>query len=152
MRHRLDIGILSGLFVALALATSALAQPADLVLRGGKVITVDRDWRVAQAVAIRDGRFLAVGDGAAIAGHIGPNTQVIELAGKTVVPGLIDTHLHQLFAALNGPAVQLLGAKSIAAVQAAIGERVAHTGTRKLVVASSRLDRNNLGGSPIPTR
>jgi len=109
MRHRLDIGVLSGLFVALALATSALAQPADLVLRGGKVITVDRDWRVAQAVAIRDGRFLAVGDDAAIAGHIGPNTQVIELAGKTVVPGLIDSHLHQLFAGLNGPAVQLLG-------------------------------------------
>ena len=44
------------------LATPALAQPADLVLRGGKIITVDNDWRVAQAVAIRDGRFVAIGD------------------------------------------------------------------------------------------
>ena len=49
------------------LATPALAQSADLVLRGGKVITVDKDWRIAQAVAIKDGRFLAVGDDAAIA-------------------------------------------------------------------------------------
>ena len=49
----------------------------------------------------------------AIVSHIGPNTQVIELAGKTVVPGLIDSHLHQLFAALNGPAVQLLGSRTV---------------------------------------
>src|SRR2546430_6519398 len=90
-------------------APPPLAQPADMVLRGGRVITVDKDWHVAQAIAIKDGRFVAVGDDAAIAARIGPNTQLIELAGKTVVPGLIDTHLHQLFAALNGPAVQLLG-------------------------------------------
>jgi predicted amidohydrolase YtcJ len=73
----------------------------------------DEDWRIAQAIAIRDGRFLAVGDDAAIAAHIGPNTQVVELAGKTVVPGLIDSHLHQLFAGLNGPAVQLLGFEAV---------------------------------------
>src|SRR5947209_16263539 len=123
--------------VTLLLATPALGQPADMVLRGGRVITVDGDWHIAQAVAIKDGRFVAVGDDAAIATRIGPSTQVIELAGKTVVPGLIDTHLHQLFAALNGPAVQLLGAKSIAAVQAAIGERVARTEPGKWVIASS---------------
>src|SRR6478736_852929 len=109
------------------LTTPALAQPADLVLRGGRVITVDDDWRVVQAVAVRGGRFVAIGDDATVAHYVGPNTQVIELAGKAVVPGLIDSHLHQLFAALNGPAVQLLGAKSIADVQKAIGERVART-------------------------
>src|SRR5688572_14907073 len=100
-------------FLFTLLATPALAQPADLVLRGGSIITVDKDWRIAQAVAIRGGRFVAIGDGAAMTAHIGLNTQVIELAGKTVVPGLIDTHLHQLLAGLNGPAVQLLGAKSV---------------------------------------
>jgi hypothetical protein len=57
MRHRLDVAFLSAFFVAFTLATSALAQPADLVLRGGRVITVDKDWRVAQAVAIRMGAF-----------------------------------------------------------------------------------------------
>src|SRR6266699_6131773 len=134
------------------LATPALAQPADMVLRGGRVITVDSDWHVAQAVAIKDARFVAVGDDAAIASRIGPNTQVIELAGKTVVPGLIDTHLHQLFAALNGPAVQLLGAKSIAEVQAAIGERVAHTEPGKWVIASSGWHESILDEGRMPTR
>src|SRR5215470_15526118 len=104
MGHRLLCWLLSALLVTSSFATSALAQSADLVLRGGRVITVDKDWRIAQAIAIRDGRFLAVGDTAAMADYVGPNTQVIELAGKTVVPGLIDSHLHQMFAALNGPA------------------------------------------------
>jgi predicted amidohydrolase YtcJ len=152
MRHRLDVALLSAFFVAFTLATSALAQPADLVLRGGRVITVDKDWRVAQAVAIRDGRFLAVGDDAAIAPHIGPNTQVIELAGRTVVPGLIDSHLHQLFAGLNGPAVQLLGSRTIADVQKAISERVARTEPGRWVMASSGWHESILEEGRMPTR
>src|SRR5215475_10399159 len=151
MRHR-DIHLLSEFVVAFALATSAFAQPADLVLRGGRVITVDKDWRIAQAVAIRDGRFLAVGDDAAIAGHIGPSTQVIELAGRTVVPGLIDSHLHQLFAGLNGPAVQLLGSRTIADVQRAIAERVARTEPGKWVTASSGWHESILEEGRMPTR
>src|SRR5437868_2763582 len=134
------------------LASPALAQPADLVLRGGKVITVDHDWRVAQAVAMRGGRFAAIGDDAIMANYVGPNTQVIELAGKTVVPGLIDSHLHQLFAALNGPAVQLLGAKTVADVQAAIGERVARTEPGKWVMASSGWHESILEEGRMPTR
>ena len=64
------------------LTTPALAQPADLVLRGGNIISVDNDWRVAQAIAIRDGRFVAVGDDEVMVPHIGPNTQVIELPAR----------------------------------------------------------------------
>src|SRR3954453_15094628 len=143
--------LLAALLLAL-LATPALAQPADLVLRGGNVLTVDHDWRVAQAVAVRGGRFIAIGDDATVAHYVGPNTQVIELAGKTVVPGLIDSHLHQLFAALNGPAVQLLGAKSVAEVQAAIGERVARTEPGKWVIASSGWHESILDEGRMPTR
>src|SRR5256885_6318861 len=134
------------------LATPALAQPADIVLRGGKVITVDQSWHVAQAVAVRNGRFVAIGDDATIAHYVGPNTKIVELAGKTVVPGLIDSHLHQLFAALNGPAVQLLGAKTVADVQAAIGERVARTEPGKWVTASSGWHESILQEGRMPTR
>jgi predicted amidohydrolase YtcJ len=137
---------------SLLLATPALAQPADMVLRGGKVITVDKDWRIAQAVAIKDGRFLAVGSNEEMAGRVGPNTQVIELAGKTVVPGLIDTHLHQLLAGLNGPAVQLLGARSIADVQKAVAERVARTEPGRWVTASSGWHESILEEGRMPTR
>ena len=139
-------------FLFALLATPALAQPADLVLRGGNVITVDKDWRVARAIAIKDGRFLAVDDDTAIVAHIGPHTQVIELAGKTVVPGLIDSHLHQLFHALNGPAVQLLGTKSIADVQKAIGERVARTEAGKWITASMGWHESILDEGRMPTR
>jgi predicted amidohydrolase YtcJ len=149
MRH---LALLLTLLAIPALAQPAPAQPADMVLRGGKVITVDKDWRIAQAVAVKDGRFVAVGSNEELAGRIGPSTQVVELGGKTVVPGLIDTHLHQLFAALNGPAVQLLGAKSVADVQKAIGERVARTEPGQWVMASSGWHESILEEGRMPTR
>jgi predicted amidohydrolase YtcJ len=138
--------------LALLLASPALAQPADIVLRGGNIVTVDKAWRIAQAAAIKEGRFVAVGDNATIAPLIGPNTQVIELAGKTVVPGLIDTHLHQLFHALNGPAVQLLGTKSVAEVRQAVAERVARTEAGKWITASMGWHESILEEGRMPTR
>jgi predicted amidohydrolase YtcJ len=133
-------------------ASPVLAQPADMVLRGGKVITVDKEFRVAQAVAIRDGRFVAVGDNTAMGRFVGGDTRIVELGGKTVVPGLIDSHLHQLFAALNGPAVQLLGSRTVADVQAAIAERVARTEPGKWVIASSGWHESILTEGRMPTR
>ena len=67
---------------------------ADLVVIGGAVHTSDPDSPVARAFAVTDGRFVAVGDDAEIRSHIGDNTTVIELEGTTVVPGLIDGHVH----------------------------------------------------------
>ncbi len=139
-------------FALTLLATSALAQPADLVLRGGNIVTVDNDWSSAYAVAVKDGRFIAVGGNEQVAPHIGPNTQVIELGGKTVIPGLIDTHLHQLFHALNGPQVQLLAAKSVADVQKAVSERVARTESGKWVTASMGWHESILEEGRMPTR
>jgi predicted amidohydrolase YtcJ len=67
---------------------------ADLVLRHGRVITVDAADSIAEAIAIRDGRILAVGSDAEIRRTIGSRTQVIDLNGRTATPGLIDTHAH----------------------------------------------------------
>jgi predicted amidohydrolase YtcJ len=69
---------------------------ADMVLTGGVIITVDDTVGEAQAVALHDHRILAVGDQAEIAEHIGPQTQVIELHGRAVVPGFIEGHGHFL--------------------------------------------------------
>ena len=69
---------------------------ADLVLLGGKVITVDKVFSIAQAVAVQNGRILAVGKDSEIKDWIGPETKVIRLEGKTVVPGFNDSHMHPI--------------------------------------------------------
>jgi predicted amidohydrolase YtcJ len=75
-----------------ALATTPRA--ADLVLRGGKVVTVDELDRVAEAVAISGNRILAVGSDTEIAAFIDGATEIVELSGRAVVPGFIDAHTH----------------------------------------------------------
>lgn len=74
-----------------------LAWP-DLVLHGGQVLTVDRDFTVAEAIAVRDGRVLAVGTSREVRALVGPQTRVIDLAGKTVVPGFIGSDGDNAFA------------------------------------------------------
>ncbi len=75
------------------------ARAADVVLIGGKVVTVDDKSSIAQAIAIKDRRILAVGTTADINKLRGTDTRVINLAGRTVIPGLIDNHSHWIRAA-----------------------------------------------------
>jgi predicted amidohydrolase YtcJ len=79
--------------VARAPATPAQA-PADLVVRGGKVVTVDDARPVAQAIAIRGAEIAAVGSNDEIASWIGPATRVIDLGGRLAIPGFIEGHGH----------------------------------------------------------
>ncbi|HET8784420.1 MAG TPA: amidohydrolase [Candidatus Limnocylindrales bacterium] len=76
-------------------------QPADLVLRGGRIATMDaaRSW--ATALAVRGERIVAVGQDAAVDSHIGRTTRVIELRGRTVTPGFQDAHVHPVHGGLT---------------------------------------------------
>lgn len=67
---------------------------ADLVFTNGNVVTVDESLPSAEGVAVRDGRILAVGSTAEMDAHIGPDTRVVDLAGRTLVPGFIEGHGH----------------------------------------------------------
>ena len=87
----LILSFLSG-FSALSGAEGGLM--ADMVLLNGKIFTVNAEQPWAQAVAIRDGRFVAVGKDEEIKELIGKETQVIDLQGKLALPGFNDAHLH----------------------------------------------------------
>ena len=78
-----------------AVANPALAQQnVDTVVTNGKILTVDAGFRIVSAVAINGGRIVALGTNGEIARYAGPNTRVIDVAGATVIPGLIDNHFH----------------------------------------------------------
>ena len=67
---------------------------ADMVFYHGQILTVDEQFTIAEAVAVRDGKFLAVGDNQRILAMAGPKTRRVDLEDRTVVPGFMDTHLH----------------------------------------------------------
>ncbi|NUU43525.1 amidohydrolase [Tardiphaga robiniae] len=111
--------LIAGAIAIGASVLPAVAQQSDpnapqVVLTGGKILTLDGQSTIAQALAIRDGKILAVGSDAAIKPLAGPQTRVIDLAGKSVVPGLIDTHAHFKAAGLGDYVVYLGGAKDVA--------------------------------------
>src|SRR6266545_3563946 len=103
------------------LASPAFAQGADTILFNGKVVTLDAAAPTAEALAVRDGKIIAVGRSADIRNLAGPGTQVIDLAGRTVIPGLIDSHMHAIRAALfYATEVNWIGAHSIPEAMARI--------------------------------
>jgi len=117
------------LFVTVLSVTSTRAQEfADMIIWNGKIITVDSSGSIAQAVAVKDSLILAVGTNAEIASYQGPQTDMRNLNGKTVTPGMIDAHLHLMYyGQAENDYVNLRHTTSIAEVVTAIGERAKQT-------------------------
>ena len=80
------------LAAAFLLSGCGAAEPADLVLHNGKIVTVDEAFSIHQAVAVRDGRIVEVGGEELVARY--EATRTVDLRGRTVVPGFNDTHIH----------------------------------------------------------
>lgn len=87
-------------------------EPADLVIRGGKIYTVSSENNIVEAVAVKGNRIVFVGDETVAKAYIGDNTRVIELAGKTVTPGFIEGHGHLMGVGYNELDLDLMDAKS----------------------------------------
>jgi len=118
------------LFAACAPSVDPRAA-ADLVLFNGTVLTVDDQDRVASALAVKDGRILAVGSDAEVLRLAGPATERVDLAGRAATPGLLDAHAHFLSAGtdrLFNVDLSYPGVKSIEDVKALVARRVADAG------------------------
>jgi predicted amidohydrolase YtcJ len=110
-----------------ALATPACApskpiEPADLVLRGGRVLTLDDALPEAEAVAIDGYRIAAVGSKREIDAHVGPATRVIELDGRLVVPGFVEGHGHYMDLGRSKTILDLRSAASFREIVERVGE------------------------------
>src|SRR3954447_562386 len=92
----------------------------DLVLINGKVLTLDERSTVTEAIAVREGKILATGSSASIKSLAGARTRVLDVSGKTVIPGLIDTHAHFKAAGLADYVVNMSRAKTVAEALEAI--------------------------------
>ena len=95
LRSRLAAGLgllLMGMLVGCGSDLGVLHP--DTILLNGKMVTVDEDFSIAEAVAIKDGKFIAVGSNTEVRGLAGDRTEVIDLEGATVLPGFNDPHLH----------------------------------------------------------
>lgn len=95
----LTVGTVGG-WVSVA-QSAETEPPADLILHNGKILTVDDDFSIVEAIAVRAGRILKVGTNAEVLKTRGDQTEVRDLAGKMVLPGLIDSHVHPSSAAMH---------------------------------------------------
>ena len=119
----------AGLLLAgLTLATSALAQGADLIVRNAKIATLDAQSTMAQAMAVSAGRILAVGSNEQVLRLAGPATFTVDAGGRTVIPGLIDSHIHAVRAALSySTEVNWIGVKTIPEAMARLKDKAAQS-------------------------
>ena len=146
-------GVLIALLAAAAVASQRPLLPRapapDLVLFNGKIITVDRSFSIHEAVAIIGDRVMAVGNNDQMRTVSGSTTRMIDLKGQSVIPGLMDNHLH---GAGGGPGVDLSRARSLADVNAAVQARVQITKPGQLILSNSDWHEAQLKEQRLPLR
>ena len=133
----------------LSACTRAPGPAPDTLLYNGNIVTVDAEFSRAEAIAIRDGRFSAVGSNEEIRSLAGPETVAIDLDGRTVVPGLADGHLHN---GGGGPGVDLSRARSLDDVLEAIAVEVRGRAPGDVIVTNSDWHEAQLAEHRLPLR
>ena len=140
-----------GVSPLMALTSAAAERPADLVVLNGKVVTVDAKFSTAEAAAVRDGVFVFVGSSADVRKHVGEKTRVIDAKGKTVIPGLIESHVHATGAA-RGEALQpFVQLGSIGEIQEWVRRQAKKTDKGEWIQAP-RVDITRIKELRVPTR
>ncbi len=115
----------------------AAAPAADLVVTNARVSTLDARSTTAEALAVRDGRIVAVGSNASVAALAGPSTRRVDAGGRLVIPGLIDSHLHGVRAALSyATEVNWIGADTIPQAMQRLRDKAAASGPNTWLIVA----------------
>ena len=110
---------------------NGLVGEADVVYQNGFVYTVDGVRSRAQAFAVRDGKYVAVGSDDDMKAVTGPDTRVVDLEGRMVMPGLVDTHIHALRGALTALGLAFPVTSSVDDIKAAVKKFIADKKLKK---------------------
>ncbi|MDE2455726.1 MAG: amidohydrolase, partial [Burkholderiales bacterium] len=119
-RRHFGLSLLATLTVTACAGGRSLRGPtaqAQVVYTNGVVLTVDKNNSIALAVAVRDGKILAVGKADAVSAYIGAGTQVVDLHGKTIIPGIYDAHSHFSYAMIRGTFLADLNSPPIGSIR-----------------------------------
>ena len=149
MRRR-SLGALAALAVAGPLRGQAPAAPADVILTNARIYTVDDSHPFVSALAVRGGRVAFVGDARGALTLRGPQTRVIDLGGKTVIPGIVDAHGHMEGLGEALATVDLVGSTSADEVVARVVARN-RNGSDRPWIAGRGWDQNRWGDTRFPT-
>ena len=150
MSKRIPLLILA--FLALRVGAAAQAPAvADMALVNGKIVTLDPKNPAAEAVAVKDGRILAAGSAAEIRRYIGPGTQVLDVKGKLVIPGLIDAHLHFASGGRSLASLTFRGVSSVDKVQEMVAARIRELPPGE-TINGSEYDHTLFPGQKWPTK
>lgn len=133
-------------------ALPLFAADADLILHNGRIVTADARFTIVQAIAIKGGKIVRTGTSSGIIGsEKGPHTKVVDLAGKMVLPGLMDAHVHAIGAGLSEFKSKLPPLDSIADIQSYIREKAKTTPAGEWIVVPRTLPPR-LKEQRFPTR
>jgi len=124
MMNKLKTGLVIILFIGLLCIHAQQQEQAEMAVINGKIFTVSEKNPEVQAVAVKDGKILALGTDEEIKKHIGPSTQVLDVEGKLVVPGFIDAHCHLSYGGSTLSMLDLREAVSIKFIQEKIAARI----------------------------
>ncbi|WP_374552399.1 amidohydrolase [Sphingobium yanoikuyae] len=135
------------MLASMMVGTPVFAAPADMLLFNGKVLTVDKAFSIRSAVAVKDGKIVAVGGSELIKRY--PDAQRIDLRGRTLMPGFIDTHLH--VSGLSHRSVEPDKATSISEIQQMVAAKAKELGPGEWI-SGYGWDEALLADKRVPTR
>ncbi len=130
------------------------SQPApDLIIHNAKILSVEEGFSIAEVSAIKDGEFVAVGTDTKVLAMADPKTRVVDLEGRTVLPGFNDMHSHVVKIGLNLPAsMDLTSVESIADIQEVVAEHVAKSKPGEWILSEGGWWQFMLADGRLPNR